>query len=153
VSRILGISTTTSTVFLAVVEDGNVIEIEPMKLAAPAPAGGLPAVGGFLTAFGHALAMIRPARVGLLLPESNYRAPYSELAPRAAAEALVLIAGQQANIPVERLPRPTLRSKLNFPMAGSLDTYVNQFPLKRVGPHWNEGRWHAAAAAYAISKN
>lgn len=151
--RVLGVSTSTSTVFLAVVEEDKVLDIEPMKLAAPAAAGGLPAVTGFLTAFGHALATIHPGRIGVLLPESNYRAPYSELAPRAAAEALVLVAGHQATIPVESLPRPTLRKKLGFPMAGPLDSYMDQFPLSRVGPHWRAGRWQAAAAAYALSKN
>jgi hypothetical protein len=147
---VLGVATTSSEVFLAVMEGTMVLDMEPAKLPAPDPAAGLPAVSGFLTEFGHALAALVPTRIALLLPESNYQATYGELAPRGAAEALVMIAAERAAVPVDRIPRATIRSKFNLAGGRPFDQSLADVPVDRVGPYWIPGRRQAAVAAFSL---
>jgi hypothetical protein len=52
-------------------------------------------------------------------------------------------------LPLDRLSRPTVRSRLGLPARGKFETVVRE-AVEEVGPYWAAGRAAAAAAALAL---
>ena len=71
------------------------------------------------------------------------------IAPRAALETLVRLAAVRAGIPIEVLPRPTVRARLGLPRSGDLGSHVEARIPEPVGRYWNAGRNVAGLAALA----
>jgi hypothetical protein len=146
-SRSLGIWAKKQEVYLATVEDGGVLDVEPQRIEAPSIMEANERLGGFLTSFRHALNELAPDDVRILQPEQTYQASYSEFAPRIALETAVRLACEESGVPVEVLHRTTARSRLHFGRSGSLDFHIDG--LLAVGKYWNAGRKYAAVAALA----
>jgi hypothetical protein len=101
---------------------------------------------------GRALDEIRPVRVGLVLPEGTYRAAYESLVPRLELETLVQLAAVNASIPLQRLPRPTIRSRLGLPRSGSLESHLELALGDQTGSYWSMGRGLAALGGVAVAR-
>ena len=147
-SRSLGIWAKKQEVYLAVAEDGVVVEVEPQRIEAPSVMEENERLDGFLTSIRHAIDEVSPDAVRILQPEQVYEASYSEFAPRITLEALVRLACVQAGVPVEVLHRMTPRSRTGLPRRGSLDDLISA-NVDPVGKYWNAGRKYAAVAALA----
>ena len=102
----------------------------------------------------RALAQLRPDRMALLLPEQGrHKRTYPELAPRVTLETLVRIAAVQQGVPIELLPRPTLRATLGLPRKGELSSHVDAAISGSVGLYWTAGRDVAGLAALAMQRD
>ncbi len=150
VGRVLGVSPTKSFVYLALLEDGVVLAQAPLRMPAPDPAAGQSAIVGFVGQFANALANLRPEMIGLLLPQAIYKATYDTLAPRAAAEALIAVAAEQAHIPLQRFRPQSLRPRLRLGK-GPLNELLANVEVGPPGKYWNEGRRDAALVGLALT--
>jgi len=148
VSRSLGIWAKKEEVYLAVAEDGVLVDVDPQRVEAPSIMDEHERLDGFLASIRDAVADLTPDAVRILQPEQVYQAGYSEFAPRITLEALVRLACVQAGVPVEVLHRATARSRMGLPRGGSLDAAIDA-NLESVGRYWNAGRKYAAIAALA----
>ncbi len=146
-SRSLGVWAKKQEIYLAVAEDGELVDVDPQRIEAPSIMEENERLGGFLTSVRHALDDLSPDEVRILQPEQTYQASYSEFAPKVALETAVRLVCDERNIPVEVLHRTTARSRLGFGRSGSLDSHVES--LVSVGKYWNAGRKYAAVAALA----
>jgi hypothetical protein len=104
---------------------------------------------GFVGQFANALANLRPETIGLLLPQAIYKATYDTLAPRAAAEALIAVAAEQAHIPLHRLRPQSLRPRLGLG-PGPLNELLAGVAVGPPGKYWNEGRRDAALVGLGL---
>ncbi len=146
-SRSLGVWAKKQEIYLAVAEDGELVDVDPQRIEAPSIMEENERLGGFLTSVRHALDDLSPDEVRILQPEQTYQASYSEFAPKVALETAVRLVCDERNIPVEVLHRTTARSRLGFGRSGSLDSHVES--LVSVGKYWNAGRKYAAVSALA----
>ena len=89
--------------------------------------------------------------VVLLPPEQSprFKFTYAQLAPRVALETVIRLACVRAKIPVDVIPRPTVRSQLGLPLSGELASHVSVRISEGSGPYWSAGRNIAALAALA----
>jgi hypothetical protein len=146
VSRSLGIWAKKQEIYLAVAEDGALVDENPQRIEAPSIMEANERLGGFLTSVRHAVDDISPERALILQPEQMYQASYSEFAPRLALETAVRLVCDERGVPVEVLHRTTARSKLGFGKSGTLDSHI-EAQIEPVGKYWNAGRKYAAVAA------
>jgi hypothetical protein len=149
--RALGVNCDPHAAYVAVVEDGAVVTGLPERLIPPS---GLE-LGGRLLEFVDEVrrdfGQMAPERIGLLLPESNARKQaYGTIMPRVTIEAMVRVAAAQEEIPLDLVARPTVRSRLGLPRAGSLDDHLAQAVGSSVGRYWTTGRGLAALVARAV---
>lgn len=148
-SRTLGVECKKQEVFLALAEDGSLLDEEPQRLQVPAIHEQTARLHRFLDDFGRVLAERKPDAVHILQPETIYEATYAELAPKAALETLIRLASSDAAVDVELVHRATVRSALGG--KGKLDDLIAA-KIKPVGKYWNAGRKYAAAAALTKRK-
>jgi hypothetical protein len=104
-----------------------------------------------LTDIDRAIAELRPDVVAILKPESRGKRTYGEWAPRVALETLIRISAVKAEIPVEVLARPTVRSRLGIPQSKELSSHVSSV-VAAAGHYWGAGRDVAALAALAADQ-
>jgi hypothetical protein len=147
-ARSLGIWAKKEAVYLAVAEDGALLDRDPQRIDAPSIMDANERLGGLLTSFRHALDDISPQVAGILQPEQTYQASYSEFAPKLALETAVRLACDERQVPVEVLHRATARARLGFDRSGTLDSQIAE-RIETVGKYWNAGRKYAAVAALA----
>jgi hypothetical protein len=145
-SRALGIWAKKQEVYLAVAEDGEILDEDPQRIEAPSIMEANERLDGFLTSVRHALDEISPDAVRILQPEQIYEAPYSEFAPKITLEVLVRLACDERRLPVEVLHRTTARSRNGLGTKGRLDDLI-EANIAPVGRYWNAGRKYAAVAA------
>ncbi len=148
-ARTLGIECKKQEVYLALAEDGQLLDDDPQRLQVPAVHEQTARLRSFLSDFGRVLAEAKPDSVHILQPETIYSATYAELAPKAALETLIRLACLEANVNVEMLHRATVRSGLGG--KGKLDDLI-KVKIEPVGKYWNAGRKYAAAAALTKGK-
>lgn len=148
--KVLGVTCSTKTAFLSVV-DGDMVVVAPVdRLDVASLHEASAELLATLDDVSRALAQIKPDLVVLLLPEqSRFKRPYAEVAARASLETLVRLACAKANVPVEVMPRPTVRARLELPKKGELASHVAEVVPAPVGKHWTAGRDVAALAALA----
>jgi hypothetical protein len=149
--RILGVSCSSDSAYLAVVDDGLVVDAGVEKIAAPMVAHSAEQLVSVLAEVRRIIAQLRPNAMVLLNPEQSPRAKrtHSAHVPRIALETLVRLGAQQADCPLEILARPTVRSRLNLPLKGSLVDHVGELLPRKSGKNWGEERQLAAVAALA----
>lgn len=148
--RVLGVQCTSSFAFLTVVDDGEVVEVGPERIAAAQSTDQDRALWETLGTFGDALDEIKPAIVRLLLPGTgqNAKQTHGAWAPRVELETLLRMAAAKRDLPVERIARATVLARLDLPRKGKFETSVRTFVPKH-GGYWAAGRLAAAAAALA----
>jgi hypothetical protein len=146
--RVLGVSCSGSTSYLAVVEvdeSGGLTFLttgpERLELVEGGDAG-----DAFVRTLGEwkrALVAISPDAVALLLPESDQRTRkvHSAWAPRIEAETLFAVSAGLLGLPFDRLARPTVRARLG--LTGKLDDAAKAEPSQ--GRYWT----HRALALFA----
>src|SRR5438128_2470209 len=147
-ARSLGIECKKQEVYLALADDGELLDEEPQRLQVPAVHEETARLRAFLADFGRVLTETKPDAVRILQPEQVYEARYTELAPKAALETLVRLACVEANVPVEVLHRATARSRTGLGSKGKLNDLIAD-QIDPVGKYWNAGRKYAAVAALA----
>jgi hypothetical protein len=137
--RILGVHCTGKHAFLALVIDGDVVAEGPLRLAPTQSADEDSALWETLNTFDGALDELRPDTICLLLPGTgeNARQTHGAWAPRIELETLLRMAAARRDLPVQRLARATVLSRLGLPNRG------------KFGGYWTAGRLAAAAAALA----
>jgi hypothetical protein len=148
VTKVLGVECKKQEVYLALVEDGEVVAADPQRLEVAAVHEQTVRLKGFMDDFGRVLAEIQPDAVHIIQPETNYEATYSALAPKAALETLIRLACLDASVNVEIIHRASVRSALG---GGKLDDLI-EAKIEPVGKYWNAGRKYAAAAAMVKRK-
>lgn len=148
--RVLGVHCTSKFAFLSVVEDGEVIDRGPTRLAPAQSTDEDQALWETLGTFGDALEEIKPDRIRLLLPGTgeNAKQTHGAWAPRIELEILLRMAGAKRDLPVERIARATVLARLGLPRRGKFENLVRSVVPER-GGYWAAGRLAAAAAALA----
>jgi len=150
-ARILGINCTSAYTYLAVAEDGALLDGLPERLEPPSGEVS-ERLSGFLDAFERVLVEVQPSVVCLLLPEKDgrFKQGYTALEPRIAMETLVRLATVRSDKPEMRLvTRGAVRSALGLGRKGSLGDLVEDAISTPIGRYWGEGRSLAAMAALA----
>jgi hypothetical protein len=149
--KVLGVTCSTGTALLSVVEDGEVVDATVQRVQVASLLEASAELESMLDEIGRALAQTKPDLVVLLLPEQSprHKRTYQEIAPRAALETLVRLASVRAGIPIDVLPRATVRARLSLPRTGELSSHVSEKISAPVGKYWSAGRDVAALAALA----
>ena len=148
--RVLGVQCAGRFAFLSVVEDGELLDRGPARLAPAQSTDEDRALWETLGNFGDALDEIKPDHVRLLLPGTgeNARQTHSAWAPRVELETLLRMASAKRDLPVERIARATVLARLGLPRKGKFEDLVRPVVPER-GGYWTAGRLAAAAAALA----
>lgn len=145
----LGVTCTPRSAFLAVSEEGVIVE-EPLgRIDVASLYEASAELVSTMEEIRRAYDELRPDRVVILKPETNRRVQYDEVAPRVALETLFRVAAVRADLAVDVLARPTVRSRLGLPRSGSLRSRVADAIKEPVGKYWSQGRDVAALAALA----
>jgi hypothetical protein len=147
-ARSLGIECKKQMIYLALAEDGQLVDEEPQRLDVPGVHEQTARLRAFQQDFGRVLAEASPDVVRIMQPETVYAATYSELAPKAALETLIRVACLESDVPVEIVHRAGARSALG---GGNLDKLIAA-NIEPVGKYWNVGRKYAAVAALVEKK-
>lgn len=147
--RVLGVQCTAKFAFLSVVEDGQVIKRGPERLAPAQSTDEDRALWETLSTFETALDEVAPDCVCLLGPGTgqNAKQTHQAVAPRVELETLLRMAAVKRDIPVQRLSRASVLSRLGL-QRGSFDEQVRPI-VREQGSYWTSGRLAAAAAALA----
>lgn len=148
--RVLGVQCTSKFAFLSVADGGEVVERGPQRLAPAQSTDEDQALWETLDTFGHALDEIKPDRICLLLPGTgeNARQSHGYWAPRVELETLVRMAAARRDMPVERMARATVQTRLGVARKGKFEDLVRPV-VPELGRYWTSGRLAAAAAALA----
>jgi hypothetical protein len=149
--KVLGVTCSTGKAFLSVVEGGSVVDAPVQRVEVASLLESSAELDSTLEEIGRAFARLKPDHVVLLLPEQSprHKRTYQEVAPRVALETLVRLAAVRAGIPIDVMPRATVRSRLGLPRKGELSSHVSAKLSKPVGKYWSAGRDVAALAALA----
>jgi hypothetical protein len=147
---VLGVQCTAKAAFLSVAEDGALIDRGPARLEPTESADEDRALWETLSSFGTVLDEIAPDHIRLLRPGTGDRAKqtHAALAPRVELETLLRMAAAKRDLPVERIARATVRTRLGVPLKGDFEPAVRPV-VPEQGPYWTAGRLAASAAALA----
>lgn len=150
--RTLGVNGGADTLFLAVAEDDEVVDVKPYTFSEPV---GLPAVLRLPALRNEAVKLVRSLaveRVRILDPETSWSTPAVLVRSRFALETLLALGAADAAVDCERLSRGSVRALLDLPKKGPLHTLVPQVTPK-VGGQWKPRmRDLAALAALAAER-
>jgi hypothetical protein len=146
--RVLGVQCTSKFAFLSVVEDGQVIERGPERLALAQSTDEDRALWETLSTFETALEEISPDCVHLLGPGTgeNAKRTFQAWAPRAELESLLRMAAAKRDLPVRKISRASVLTRLGVPRRSKFEDSVRPAIPER-GNYWTAGRLAAAAAA------
>jgi hypothetical protein len=148
--KVLGVTCSSKLALFSLVRDSNVVASPVERVDVGSLHEESEELEATLAEIGRALNQTKPDLVVLLMPEhSRFKKTYQELAPRVTLETLVRLAAVRAGIPIEVLPRPTVRARLKLDQEGDLASQVPRKVPAPVGKHWKKGRDVAALAALA----
>jgi hypothetical protein len=149
--NVLGVNCSTNCAFLAVVEDGELVDGYVEYVDAPALAESSEQLASVLEDLARVIKEVNATKVVLLKPEGGptSKRTHAAFVPRIALETLVRLAAVHTNTQIELLPRPTLRRRLALSAKGRLAEHVQSRIPVRVGQNWSDGRQLAALAALA----
>jgi hypothetical protein len=145
--RVLGVNCTTRDIYLAVADQGQILDGLTERLRPPVGLEEGAALIELVDSMRRVIREVRPDKVELLQPEA-WSASYSQHLPRARLETLIQFAAATEEIPLETLSRPTARARLNVPRTGPLESHI-AIAGTVVGRYWTSGRGLAAMAAKA----
>jgi hypothetical protein len=148
---VLGVTCSNTVALLTAVEYGQVVASPVYRIEVASLSEASAELEATLEEIGRALSQIKPERIVLLLPEQTprFKYTYTQLAPRVTLETLFRLAAVRAELPIDLMPRPTLRSTLGLPQTGDLASHTTELLDQSVGPYWNAGRNIAGLAALA----
>jgi hypothetical protein len=148
--RALGIHCTGKKVFLAITQDGELVDDrDHEQLDAAAAFDTSERLVGLLTDVERTATEVKPDVARVLMPEQTYEDSYARIAPRAAFETVVRLGFARRGVPVEVLHRATARSRVGMSRSGKFDAQIPRVIAHPVGRYWNAGRRFAAIAALA----
>jgi hypothetical protein len=148
--KVVGVTCSTKSALFSLVENGEVVDTPVERVEVGSLHEASQELEATLAETGRTFAQLKPDLVVLLMPEqSRFRRTYQEIAPRVTLETLVRLAAVRAEIPIEVLPRPTVRARLKISRKGDLASHVSERIPDPVGKHWTAGRDVAALAALA----
>jgi hypothetical protein len=150
--RVLGINCTSRHALLAVVEAGVVLPGLPELLEIPNAMTLNSDLTSFRDEVRRRLTQIGPERVAVLFAETVSKGAHTSWMPRLAAETAIRMVAADLGVHAELIARPTVRSLLDVPQKGKLDTHVSSVLPSAVGKHWTAGRNLAALAALAVER-
>jgi hypothetical protein len=136
--------------YLALVEDGAVLDVEPQKIEIPDQLQSSSTLTSFRTEVDHQLALASPKAVAILLP-NNYGGAAKPTTARLAAETVVRLAAHDRKVEVALLTRSKARSVMQLG-SGELENVLKAFLPTPVGKYWGVGRRHASLAALARAR-
>ena len=145
----MGVTCEAGRINVAAVEDGEVVDGVVERIPAPAGLEEHDRLWAVHDEVIRAIKQINPEKIVILGAEGQYTASHKAFTPRIALETVVRLAGSKEDVAVELLSRPTVRSRLDLPKRGGLDSHLNQVIAKPVGRYWTAGRGLAAMAALA----
>jgi hypothetical protein len=136
---------------LTAVEGGDVVAAPVYRIEVASLSEASAELEATLEEIGRALSQLKPEKIVLLLPEQSprFKHTHAELAPRVTLETLFRLAAVRADIPIDLMARPTVRSALGLPQTGELASHTAERLDTPVGPYWNAGRNIAGLAALA----
>jgi len=151
--RILGASATGSTLWLAVVEDGELVDSSPYRLEARDGLERGQQLVALLDDCKRVLVDLAPASVVVLEPEATGTFTFRQSRDRVTTEVLLCLAAAEADIPCSYVSRPTVKSRLGLGSAGKLVEKVSAVLPVPFNPHWKGKRDLAALVAMAEWKD
>lgn len=147
--RTLGASATGSTIWLAVVEDRQLLDTSPFKLEAGAGLERGQQLVALLQDCARVLNELKPDAVVVLDPEGNGRFTFRQSRDRVTGEVLLSLAAAQLDIPCRYMSRATVKSRLELGASGKLSRLVSKVLPDALTPHWKDKRDLAAIVALA----
>lgn len=149
--RTLGVNGAGEALYLAVAQDGEILDVEPYTFA------GLPSARRLAAMRDEAEKLVRSldvARVRILDPETSYQCAAVAMQQRYALETLLALGAAEAGADCDRLSRAGARSVLGLPRSGQLAKLVSDVSdvTDKVGKHWSPGKRDLAAIA-AVAAN
>lgn len=147
--RTLGASATGPTIWLAVIEDGELRNTSPYHLEAGAGLERGQQLVALLADCTRILNELKPDAVVVLDPEGNGRFTFFQSRDRVTGEVLLSLAAAQLDIPCRYLSRATVKSRLNLGSAGKLASHADNLFPEPLRPHWKDKRDLAALVAKA----
>jgi hypothetical protein len=152
--RVLGVNCDPHAAFLVTVQGGAVVDGLPERLRPPEGMELGDRLLEFVDEVRRVLGQVDPLRVGILLPESGqHQPPQKSIASRATIETLVRVAAAQEGVPVDLVARATVRSRLQLPRKGALNSHLSTGAGPPIGKYWTTGRGLAAMVARAVEVN
>lgn len=147
--RVLGVNATSSTLWLACADADGLLDIgEDYQLQLPKALETGQALVRARDDFARIIRRYKVRRVRLLSAEATYKAGYGQFVPRITMETVVAFAAAAEDVDFLRLSRPTVRSRLDLPKAGSLESHSACLGQTQ-SPHWKKKRDLAAMVAVA----
>lgn len=150
--RVLGVNCTPKAIYLATVENGQVLADGPQKVELPDGLRTGPALEALYEELRRRLPETGATRAAILEPQS-YDSGLKATTARVAAETMLRWVGVEVGLTTELLNRATARSRLSLPRGGKLNEVVAAFLPTPAGKYWAEGRRLAAFAALACERS
>lgn len=149
--RTLGVNGAGDTLYLAVADDGEIVDVDPYSFAEPTGIAAVQRYGALRAEAEKLVRTLGVQRVRILDPESNYAPAAVSVQKRHALETLLYLGACDAGADTDRLSRSKCRSLLDLPKKGPIAGMVKDVTAP-VGPHWGRKRDLAALAAIAACK-
>lgn len=144
--RTLGVHAAGNVLYLAVAQDGEIVETEPYTFENPAGLAAAQRLPALRNEAQKIVTLLGVSRVRVLNAETNYKTSIAAVHTRIELETLLALGAAEAGVDCDRMTRPTLRSLLSLPKKGELVLMVTEVADK-VGPHWSPRKRDLAALA------
>lgn len=140
-------NSTGATMWLAVVEDGELIDTTPYRLDVGAGLEKGQQLVALLADCKRVLTDLSPDSVVVLEPEAMGKFTFRQSRDRVTGEVLLSVAAAQLDVPCRYVSRPTVKSRLGLGSAGKLVSHVESVVPSALSPHWKGKRDLAALVA------
>jgi hypothetical protein len=146
--RALGINAAGAVLYVAVADDGIVVDLGPYTFELAAGLGGAQQLVAARSEMENTLRSLKVDRVRILDAETTFRATISAVRARITLETLLSLAAADADVDCTIMARATCRALLGLPRSGQLVDHVAQV-TGPIGPKWSRKRDLAAVVAVA----
>lgn len=150
--RTLGASATGATIWLAVIEDGQLRDSDPHRLVAGEGLERGQQLVALLDDCTRVLEELKPEAVSVLDPEGNGKFTFRQSRDRITGEVLLSLAAARLSIPCSYVSRASVKSRLSLGSAGSLASHAPKVFRQPLSPYWKGKRDLAAMAALAAQE-
>jgi len=150
--RTLGVNGAGEVLYLAVAENGEIVDAAPHTFEAPAGLAAGERLPALRDQAEKTVKAFKVERVRVLDPETSWQTAAVSVQARFALETILALGAADAGVDCDRLSRAALRSLLGLPRKGELVKLAGEV-TSRVGPHWGpRKRDLASLAALAAEK-